>query len=285
MAVFLFASSGLAERSVEARAALADVEKTNGFVPGFLKAMPDAALPGTWEEMKGLQMNPNTAIPPKYKELIGLAVSSQIPCKYCIIGHTEFAKASGANADELGLAVAEAGLTRHWSTFLNGMQMDEGKLRKEVAATIERMKKMDPNAPPPTHADVVDAQSAYKDIEVTIGSVPSFLKLFPQSAVAGAWKAMRDVEMNPKGAIPGKYMSLIGLAVASQIPCQYCIVTHTEFAKAEGATDAEIAEAVAMAANTRNLSTLLNGLQVDEVAFKKDLQRLLKAPKGKIAER
>ena len=53
--------------------------------------------------------------------------------------------------------------------------------------------------------------------------------------------------MNPSTAIPGKYKSLIGLAVASQIPCKFCIIADTEFAKLEGATDRELTEAVAMA--------------------------------------
>jgi alkylhydroperoxidase/carboxymuconolactone decarboxylase family protein YurZ len=53
---------------------------TLGFVPQFFLEFPESSLPGTWDEMKGLQLNPNTALPPKVKELIGLAVASQIPC-------------------------------------------------------------------------------------------------------------------------------------------------------------------------------------------------------------
>ena len=51
---------------------------------------------------------------------------------------------------------------------------------------------------------------------------------------------MRDLEMNPASAIPGKYKSLIGLAVSAQIPCKFCIIADTEFAKLEGATDREL---------------------------------------------
>src|SRR5205807_875948 len=109
----LLAVPAFAERSPDAKAAIKDIERTLGFVPAFLKEFPDATLPGTWEEMKELQLGQNTALAPKVKELIGLAVSSQIPCKYCIFAHTEFAKANGATAAELGVAVAEAGLVRH----------------------------------------------------------------------------------------------------------------------------------------------------------------------------
>src|SRR5690349_5732261 len=66
---------------VEARA---DIQVTLGFMPSFLKALPEAALPGAWAQMKALQMNPDTALDGKTKELIGLAVAAQVPCKYCI---------------------------------------------------------------------------------------------------------------------------------------------------------------------------------------------------------
>src|SRR5262245_32568337 len=82
--------------------ARADIGKTLGFVPQFFLDFPDAVLPGTWDEMKGLQLNPNTALAPKVKELIGLAVASQIPCKYCIVAHTQFAQLGGASSAEVG---------------------------------------------------------------------------------------------------------------------------------------------------------------------------------------
>src|SRR5687768_12547663 len=68
----------------EARAARDDIAKTLGFVPGFFKVTADSALPGVWEEMKGLQLNPKTALPGKVKELIGLGVAAQVPCRYCV---------------------------------------------------------------------------------------------------------------------------------------------------------------------------------------------------------
>src|SRR5438874_803219 len=96
---------------------------------------------------------------------------------------------------------------------------------------------------------------------------------------------MKTLQMNSGTALPGKTKELIGLAVASQIPCRYCIVAHTEFARLGGASDKEIAEAVAMASLTRNLSTLLNGLQTDEVAFKQDIARLVAGAKRIVAIR
>jgi AhpD family alkylhydroperoxidase len=64
--------------------------------------------------------------------------------------------------------------------------------------------------------------------------------------------------------------------VAAQGPCRYCVIAHTEFAKLNGATDAEITEAIAMTAVTRSMSTSLNGLQIDEAQFRRDVDRLVK---------
>lgn len=258
-------------------AALQDIQKTFGFVPQFLNDIPALALPGTWEEMKTLQLSDKTAIPPKYKELIGLGVSAQVPCTYCVHAHTEFSRSNGASPDEIGEAIAMSALVRHWSTFMNGMQLDETQFRKDVARMVANAKAAKPaGAAAPKPINVVDGKTALEDANRTLGFTPEFLKSFPEAARAGAWKGLRDVEMNPNSALPGKYKSLIGLAVSSQIPCDFCIVANTEFSRMGGATDAEISEAVAMGAFTRHMSTMMNGLKVDDAMFRSDVARLVK---------
>jgi AhpD family alkylhydroperoxidase len=121
-----------------------------------------------------------------------------------------------------------------------------------------------------------DAPAAYRDIEATLGSVPTFFKLFPEEGIAGAWAEFKTVQLNPKTALSGKEKELIGLAVAAQIPCTYCIYFHTAAAKANGATDAEIRETVAMAAITRHWSTVLNGMQVDLPGFQRETDTVLR---------
>ena len=106
--------------------------------------------------------------------------------------------------------------------------------------------------------------------------VPGFFKVFPQSGIAGAWAEFKTIQLNPDTKLNGKTKELIGLAVAAQIPCTYCIYFHTAAAKANGASDEEINEAVAMAAITRHWSTVLNGMQVDLAAFKGDTDTVLK---------
>ena len=111
----------------------------------------------------------------------------------------------------------------------------------------------------------------YKDIEQTIGGVPTFARQVPTVALRGAWQEFKELDLSDKTALPPKVKSLISLAVAAQIPCQYCIWSDTEDARRAGASEEEIGEAVAIAGLTRNWSTIFNGLQVDFDQFKKDL--------------
>jgi AhpD family alkylhydroperoxidase len=120
-----------------------------------------------------------------------------------------------------------------------------------------------------------DASTTYQDIQATLGMVPGFFKLFPEEGIAGAWTEFKSVQLNPKSALSGKEKELIGLAVAAQIPCSYCIYFHTAAAKANGASDAEIREAVAMSALTRHWSTVLNGMQVDQATFRRETDTAL----------
>lgn len=99
---------------------------------------------------------------------------------------------------------------------------------------------------------------------------PSLKAISPQAAVGPAWQEYMAV-FNPKGALDGKTKELIGLAVAAQIPCQYCIYAHTLAAKHAGATDDQIKEAIAASAMTRKMSTELNGNQYDMTEFKKQI--------------
>ena len=101
---------------------------------------------------------------------------------------------------------------------------------------------------------------------------PPFLKAIePQAAVGSAWQEWMAV-FNPKGALDGKTKELIGLAVAAQIPCDYCIYAHKLGAKHAGATDDQIKEAIATSALVRKMSTELNGSQYDMTEFRKQIE-------------
>ena len=101
---------------------------------------------------------------------------------------------------------------------------------------------------PVARANPSEAQATYQDIQKTLGLVPGFLKAFPETGIAAAWDELKSVQLNPNSALPGKTKELIGLAVAAQIPCRYCIYFHTQIAKLDGASDRELKDAIAMAA-------------------------------------
>ena len=119
-----------------------------------------------------------------------------------------------------------------------------------------------------TAQEQLSVGDTYKEIEATFGVVPSHVKAYPKSAVAGAWAMTKGLLMDENNALEPKVKSLINLAVAAQIPCEYCTWLETKMAKAQGATDEEVAEAVAQAAYVRHWSTVIHGMQVDLKTFK-----------------
>jgi AhpD family alkylhydroperoxidase len=263
-----------------ADAARADIQRTLGFVPSYLKALPDNALPGAWAEMKQFE-NADTALPGKIKSLIGLAVAAQIPSRTAVLAYSRCARASGASEGETKESVAISALARHWSTYFNGAQIDEARFRADTGKMLEHLGLIATGkAPPPKPMETTDAKAVYADVQQLFGFVPDFIKNFPAEALPGAWTELKSVEMSDS-AIPDKYKNLISLAVGAQIPCRYCVAMDTEFAKASGASTREIHEALTIAAMARHLTTLVEGLQIDEKTLRHDLDRLMsKAPKS-----
>lgn len=127
----------------------------------------------------------------------------------------------------------------------------------------------------PTAKPAPSAAATYKDIEKTLGFVPAYIRSLPAVLVPSWWDGIKALELSPTTALDGKTKELIGLAVAAATPCEYCITFHTEAAKLHGATEQELQEAIGMAAVTRSGSTLLNGLQVDKVQFRRDVERIV----------
>ncbi len=250
-------------------------KQATGNVPSFVKYLPDEGAQAAWDEMTAIQMSADTALPAMAKELIGLGVAAQVPCRYCVYAHTQFAKHAGAGDREIREAIAVAAITRHWSTVLNGMQIDPAAFDKEVQQVFAYLKKSAP-AQRGQAQPVTDAQSAYKDIERTFGMVPTFMRQFPQAGIAAAWREMKGIEINSQTALPQKTKDLIALGVSAQIPCKYCVSFHTAAARLDGANDEEIREAVAMAALTRHWSTVINGAMPDENQFRREIDQMVK---------
>ena len=113
-------------------------------------------------------------------------------------------------------------------------------------------------------------EKAKAEIIQTFGIFPTFFDAFPQYALHGAWQSFKEIQS--PGNIDSKNRELIQLAVAAQIPCPYCVFFHKESARAHGATDEEIKEAVALGANTRHWSMVIQGSEMDMEQFKKEFK-------------
>jgi AhpD family alkylhydroperoxidase len=107
-----------------------DIRETLGLVPEFLDAVPDYLIESEWTSFKSLELG-ETAIPNKYKELIGLGVSGATRCRYCAYFHTEAARLFGATDEEIAEAALMAKHTMGWSTYLNSMQFDYDRFTEE----------------------------------------------------------------------------------------------------------------------------------------------------------
>ena len=68
-----------------------------------------------------------------------------------------------------------------------------------------------------------------------------------------------DKAVMAEGAIPTKTKELIAIAVAVTTQCPYCIEIHGKNAKKAGCTEAEIAEAVLVAAALRAGGAVTHG--------------------------
>lgn len=113
-----------------------DIRETLGIVPEFLADVPDALIETEWASFKNLVFA-ETAIPNKYKELIGLGVSAATRCRYCVYFHTEAAKLFGATDEEINEAAMVAKNTMGWSTYLNARAYDYDRFVKEFDQITE----------------------------------------------------------------------------------------------------------------------------------------------------
>ena len=122
--------------------------------------------------------------------------------------------------------------------------------------------------------DTNDYEKAKNEILEQFGAMPAHFDAYPKYALAGAWENFKQIN-GPGSKIPPKYRELIQLAVATESGCEYCIYYHSASAKAFGATDEEIKEAIAQAAQTRHWSMILKGNQVDYEVFKEEFDSMM----------
>jgi AhpD family alkylhydroperoxidase len=117
-------------------------------------------------------------------------------------------------------------------------------------------------------------EEVYREIEGALGLVPSMFKTIPDSSLEMEWQLFKRVQLE-EGPIPNKYRELIGLGMAAATRCRYCVLFHTEVAKLNGATDAEIEDALDFAKSSAGWSTYINGLQIDFDEFRAEVRRIV----------
>ena len=149
LALFVAVAAGPAARADEALdAARADMAAVLGPNAVELGVLPDAFFASTWAQTRSWLIDNEATIPHKYRILIGLAVSSQIPCTYCIYADTAEARAVGATEEEIKEAIMFAAMTRQWSTILNGNMVDMTAFRAEIDAGAEALREAMKTAAP-----------------------------------------------------------------------------------------------------------------------------------------
>ena len=117
-------------------------------------------------------------------------------------------------------------------------------------------------------------QDVHAEMKAMFGTVISFVDQVPDAFIDAEWDLMKRLQFAPT-LIPNKYKELMGLAIAAVTRCRYCALFHTEAARLNGATDAEIEEAVHFAKIVTGWSVYLNGLQVDYDEFADEIRRVV----------
>jgi len=104
-----------------------------------------------------------------------------------------------------------------------------------------------------------------------------FSETYPEHALDDVMKWYGTLR-GEEAALDRKTVELVMLGVSAQIPCSYCVHGHMTGARAAGASEAEIREAVAAAAAVRMWSTVLNGMDYDYEAFVAELDAMYDKP-------
>ena len=117
-----------------------EVKETFGLVPEWVQEIPDGALAGFWGVMKNFYLA-ETAIPNKYKELIGLAIAGATRCRYCQLFHVESARLYGATDEEIAEASMMSGMTMMASSFINAQGADFDTFRDELDQIVSYVKR------------------------------------------------------------------------------------------------------------------------------------------------
>lgn len=121
---------------------------------------------------------------------------------------------------------------------------------------------------------VLSTLLAFSSTAALAQDAPAFFKeTYPAHALEAAMKWYGSLGSDA-AELDRKTRELVMLGVAAQIPCDYCVYAHTKNARAAGATEEQIREAVAVAGAVRMWSTVLNGMHYDYAAFTAEIDKM-----------
>ncbi|KDE58028.1 alkylhydroperoxidase [Halostagnicola sp. A56] len=112
------------------------------------------------------------------------------------------------------------------------------------------------------------------EIQEYLGVVPSWIEALPDAAADHSWNVVRDLQLGETD-LTRREKALVGVGASAAIQCPYCIHFHREEAKLEEVTEAELAEAFALAGNVRYFSTVLHGVEMDHEEFEAETESIV----------
>lgn len=108
-----------------------DIKDTIGFVPGFMGVVPEDTLVHEWSVFKQYTLG-ESVLPPKYREMMQLAVAATQKRPYCVTFHRAAAELHGATEEELAEVGVLASLTIRWSAMIHTQHYDHDTFEDEV---------------------------------------------------------------------------------------------------------------------------------------------------------
>ena len=119
----------------------------------------------------------------------------------------------------------------------------------------------------------MDYEETLEDIEETLGMIPGFMEALPEDVLIQEWPLFKTYNFE-ETEIPAKYRELMGLAVAANIKCPYCLLFHKGAAQMNGATGEELAETAFLASYTARWSAIIHAQHYDYQTFKEEFEQI-----------
>jgi AhpD family alkylhydroperoxidase len=128
----------------------------------------------------------------------------------------------------------------------------------------------------------VGRETVEQEMKEVLGRAPALLDRVPDELLEADWQLLR-LPFVDDSLIPGRGKALIGVAVAAAIRCSSTVRLHTELARVHGASDAEVAEAVHLAALVAGWSIRMHGFQLDAGDFEAEVTDIAGHITGRLA--